>query len=182
MKSTGAVRRVDDLGRIAIPKEIRSRLHIHEGDPFELYLDDNDGTICFKKYSCLESMFHEYSQLVCESIHDTTLYDVAVVNDCKVIGCKCRVDIKNRLISNKLQNCILHPNITIGQESSKYEDIYVTEDSNIKVILACPIVDSDKDIVGAIVVLDTPKLPSVSDSMIKVVESHSRLFSYKLKC
>lgn len=180
MKNTGIIRRIDDLGRIVIPKEIRSHLNIHEGDPLEIYLDGDK--VCFKKYSCLESTFCEYSQLVCESIHDTTLYDVAIVNDCKVIECKCRVDIKNRLISNELQNCILHPNITVGQESSKYEAIYVTQDSNIKVILACPIVDSDKDIIGAIVVLDTPKLPSVSDSMIKVVESHARLFSYKSKC
>ena len=49
MKSTGIVRRIDDLGRIVIPKEIRRQLRVKEGDPFELFLDGD--YVCFKKYS-----------------------------------------------------------------------------------------------------------------------------------
>ena len=49
MKATGSVRRIDDLGRIVIPKEIRKTLHIREGDPLELYTMDGN-TICFRKY------------------------------------------------------------------------------------------------------------------------------------
>ena len=48
MKATGIVRRVDDLGRIVIPKEIRRTLHIKEGDPLEIYIDDN--AVCFRNY------------------------------------------------------------------------------------------------------------------------------------
>ena len=48
MKTTGIVRRVDDLGRIVIPKEIRRTLHIKEGDPLEIYIDDN--AVCFRNY------------------------------------------------------------------------------------------------------------------------------------
>jgi len=48
MKATGIVRRVDDLGRIVIPKEIRRALHIKEGDPLEIYVDDN--MVCFRNY------------------------------------------------------------------------------------------------------------------------------------
>lgn len=50
MKATGIVRRIDDLGRIVIPKEIRRTLRIHEGDPLEIYTD-SDGMVIFKKYS-----------------------------------------------------------------------------------------------------------------------------------
>ena len=49
MKATGIVRRIDDLGRIVIPKEIRRTLKIKEGDPLELYLT-RDGEVVFKKY------------------------------------------------------------------------------------------------------------------------------------
>ena len=49
MRSTGIVRRIDDLGRVVIPKEIRRTLKIKEGDPLELYV--NDGMVCFKKYA-----------------------------------------------------------------------------------------------------------------------------------
>lgn len=49
MKATGIIRRIDDLGRVVIPKEIRHTLHIREGDALELWTGDN-GTIMFRKY------------------------------------------------------------------------------------------------------------------------------------
>lgn len=49
MKSTGIIRRVDDLGRVVIPKEIRRTLRIHENDPMELFIADN--CVCFRKYA-----------------------------------------------------------------------------------------------------------------------------------
>lgn len=45
MKATGIVRRIDDLGRVVIPKEIRRSLNIREGDPLEIYLDENGGVV-----------------------------------------------------------------------------------------------------------------------------------------
>ena len=50
MKATGTVRRIDDLGRVVIPKEIRRTMRIREGDPLEIYTD-NDGGVIFRKYS-----------------------------------------------------------------------------------------------------------------------------------
>mgnify|MGYP000131636330 CR=1 FL=1 len=50
MKATGIVRRIDDLGRVVIPKEIRRTLRIREGDPLEIYTDP-EGEVIFKKYS-----------------------------------------------------------------------------------------------------------------------------------
>ena len=49
MKATGIVRRIDDLGRIVIPKEIRRNLGLREGEAMEIFLEDN--CVCFKKYS-----------------------------------------------------------------------------------------------------------------------------------
>lgn len=49
MKATGIIRRVDDLGRVVIPKEIRRTLGIREGEPLEIFLDGRD-TVCFRKY------------------------------------------------------------------------------------------------------------------------------------
>ena len=50
MKATGVVRRIDDLGRIVIPKEIRKTLRIKEGDPLEIFTD-KEGEVILKKYS-----------------------------------------------------------------------------------------------------------------------------------
>ena len=55
MKATGIVRRIDDLGRVVIPKEIRRTLRIREGDPLEIYTDSN-GEVIFKKYSPVGEM------------------------------------------------------------------------------------------------------------------------------
>ena len=49
MKATGIIRRVDDLGRVVIPKEIRRNLGIREGEPLEIFIDGRD-TVCFRKY------------------------------------------------------------------------------------------------------------------------------------
>ena len=49
MRATGIVRRVDDLGRVVIPKEIRRTLRIREGEPLEIWLDGKD-TVCFRRY------------------------------------------------------------------------------------------------------------------------------------
>lgn len=48
MRATGFIRRVDDLGRVFIPKEVRDSLNIREGDPFEIFIDPNERTVCFK--------------------------------------------------------------------------------------------------------------------------------------
>jgi AbrB family transcriptional regulator (stage V sporulation protein T) len=55
VKATGIVRRIDDLGRVVIPKEIRRTLRIREGDPLEIYTD-TDGEVIFKKYSPVGEM------------------------------------------------------------------------------------------------------------------------------
>ena len=55
MKCTGIVRRIDDLGRVVIPKEIRRAMHIHEGDPFEIFTTED--AVCFKKYEISKEDF-----------------------------------------------------------------------------------------------------------------------------
>ena len=58
MKATGIVRRIDDLGRVVISKEIRRTLKIREGDPLEIFLGE-DNCVCFKRYSVLGSLTEE---------------------------------------------------------------------------------------------------------------------------
>lgn len=53
MKATGIIRRIDDLGRVVIPREIRRSMGIHEGDALEIFVDPNENTVSFQKYSPL---------------------------------------------------------------------------------------------------------------------------------
>ena len=70
MKATGIVRRVDDLGRIVIPKEIRRTLKIREGDPLEIYTE-KDGGVTFRKYSPLGDL-QDFAVQMCDSIRRNT--------------------------------------------------------------------------------------------------------------
>lgn len=78
MKATGIVRRVDDLGRIVIPKEIRRTLRIREGDPLEIYTE-KDGGVIFRKYSPMGDL-QEFAVQMCDSIGESTGH-IAAISD-----------------------------------------------------------------------------------------------------
>ena len=78
MKATGIVRRVDDLGRIVIPKEIRRTLRIREGDPLEIYTE-KDGGVIFRKYSPMGDL-QDFAVQMCEAIGSSTGH-VAAISD-----------------------------------------------------------------------------------------------------
>ncbi len=76
MKATGIVRRIDDLGRVVIPKEIRRTMRIREGDPLEIYTSAG-GEVIFKKYSPVGEM-GEYAHLLCEAAARQTEFSVVI--------------------------------------------------------------------------------------------------------
>ena len=80
MKATGIIRRIDDLGRVVIPKEIRRTLKIREGDPFEIFLGD-DNCVCFKRYSALGSLSEETLR-VAQTMAQRTFNHQIAIYDC----------------------------------------------------------------------------------------------------
>lgn len=70
MKATGIVRRIDDLGRVVIPKEIRRTMRIREGDPLEIFTD-KDGELIFKKYSPIGELT-DFAAQICDSLRRST--------------------------------------------------------------------------------------------------------------
>ena len=79
MKATGIVRRIDDLGRIVVPKEIRRVLRIKEGDPMEIFTN-RDGEIMLKKYSPIGEL-REFASTYAESLYEIT-GDLVCITDC----------------------------------------------------------------------------------------------------
>lgn len=76
MKATGIVRRIDDLGRVVIPKEIRRSLKIREGDPLEIFIENN--CVCFQKYSALGSLAEEPLQIAIKMASNSGLRPIAI--------------------------------------------------------------------------------------------------------
>ena len=84
MKATGIVRRIDDLGRIVVPKEIRKVLRIREGDPLEIFTG-KEGEIVLKKYSPMADLT-EFSQRYVEAISQSLGLPVAITDRDTVIA------------------------------------------------------------------------------------------------
>lgn len=86
MRATGIVRRIDDLGRVVIPKEIRRVMRIREGDPLEIYTEGG-GEVIFKKYSPVGEM-SSLAKECAEALSKETLLSVAICDrDCCIASC-----------------------------------------------------------------------------------------------
>ena len=83
MKTTGVVRKIDDLGRIVIPKEIRRTLKIRDGESLEIFVDKE--MIALKKYSTMEDL-QEVTRKLLDAISNTTSKNIFVTDRDKVIA------------------------------------------------------------------------------------------------
>lgn len=106
MKATGIVRRIDDLGRVVIPKEIRRTMRIREGDPLEIFTD-NDGEVIFKKYSPigeLGSFAGDYSEV----LFKTSGYPVVICDRDHVVATAgiSKKEVAGRRASSALEDLV----------------------------------------------------------------------------
>ena len=84
LKATGIVRRIDDLGRVVIPKEIRRTMRIREGDPLEIYTT-REGEVIFKKYSLIGGL-EDFAAQFCDTLSRSTDFTAAVTDRDAVIA------------------------------------------------------------------------------------------------
>ena len=104
MKATGIVRRIDDLGRVVIPKEIRRTMRIREGDPLEIFTD-REGGVILRKYSPIGEM-GEFAQEYAESIYKT-LDQTALICDSDMVIAAAgsgKKEYMDRSISRDVEN------------------------------------------------------------------------------
>ncbi len=106
MKATGIVRRIDDLGRVVVPKEIRRTLRIREGDPLEIYTSA-DGSITLKKYSPIFELSGYAEQLA--RVLEDTYSGTALISDKDTVIASCgelRKNYERKAISKKAEQAI----------------------------------------------------------------------------
>ncbi|NMP38418.1 MAG: AbrB/MazE/SpoVT family DNA-binding domain-containing protein [Clostridiales bacterium] len=103
MKATGIVRRIDDLGRVVIPKEIRRTMRIREGDPLEIYTD-SEGEVIFKKYSPIGEL-SEFAGQYTEVLNRATGLPVLISDRDHIISCSgiSKKDVMDRRVSAPLE-------------------------------------------------------------------------------
>lgn len=149
MKATGIVRRIDDLGRVVIPKEIRRTMRIREGDPLEIYTD-KDGGVIFKKYSLMGGL-GDFAAQLCETLHKTTGRIVLITDrdSCIAVAGNARKQLTDKRISNRLEQIMEARQLYQHQKDNS--PIPVCEDSQeFWVETAAPIL-SEGDVLGCVV-------------------------------
>lgn len=106
MKATGIVRRIDDLGRIVVPKEIRRTLRIREGDPLEIFTD-REGEIILKKYSPIGEL-SQFAEEYAESLAQTTGHLVLIMDCDHVVAASGsgKKDFEGKPISAQMEELI----------------------------------------------------------------------------
>lgn len=150
MKATGIVRRIDDLGRIVIPKEIRRVLRIREGDPLEIFTE-KDGEVIFKKYSPMGEL-GSFAAQICESLHKTTGALCAICDRDTVIAVSggSRRELMEKRISAALEQLMENRGVFHAKEDGA-GDVPVTEDAeSLLVSVAAPIIAAG-DVMGCVV-------------------------------
>ncbi|NCB63042.1 MAG: AbrB/MazE/SpoVT family DNA-binding domain-containing protein [Clostridia bacterium] len=148
MKATGIVRRIDDLGRVVIPKEIRRTMRIREGDPLEIYTDKEGGVI-FKKYSLMGGL-SDFAAQMCETLHKTTGH-VAVITDrdtCIAVAGTARRELADKRVSAELENVMEGRQIFQAKEGEEMSPICEDADKFL-IATAAPIL-SEGDVLGCV--------------------------------
>ena len=153
MKATGIVRKVDELGRIVLPKDIRRSLNLKVGTPLEIFVNDN--TLILKEYSQLKNL-KEKAFDVAECLHKTLECDVFITDLNNVIACfgKCKKEIDNAQISQVLLKIIEERKLVIHNKlNNQIKNLVMNASLEVVSIIVCPIIVNG-DCLGSIVCLN----------------------------
>lgn len=150
MKATGIVRRIDDLGRVVIPKEIRRTMRIREGDPLEIYTD-RDGEVIFKKYSPMGELGSFAAELA-EALARTAGLSCAICDRDAVIAAAggARKDVYEKTISPDLEQLMEQRHVY--EHSDAGAGIRVSDSDRYHVVVAAPII-TEGDVSGCVAFL-----------------------------
>lgn len=158
MKATGIVRRIDDLGRVVIPKEIRRTMRIREGDPLEIYTD-RDGDVIFRKYSLMGSI-SDFAEEICHAVH-TTIGLPTLITDRDLVlavsGAPKR-EFGDKQVSAQLEQ-IMEQRSLYRSKGQEPDTPVISSSNHLSVGVAAPIL-AQGDVLGTVVIgstgTDTP--------------------------
>ena len=172
MKATGIVRRIDDLGRVVVPKEIRRTLRIREGDPLEIFTE-KDGSVVLKKYSPIGEL-SEYAQFFSYAVGTVIETTVVICDKDNVISAsgEFKKDYLGKPVSRQLESVIESRAAFMHNSSDEGTCIPIYEGEDISSIHAQfirPIICEGQTI-GAVIVLGRKNDDKVTDAEAKSAE------------
>ncbi|MEJ9231984.1 stage V sporulation protein T [Peribacillus butanolivorans] len=150
MKATGIVRRIDDLGRVVIPKEIRRTLRIREGDPLEIFVD-RDGEVILKKYSPISEL-GDFAREYAEALYDSLGNPVMICDRDTYIAVAggSKKEYLNKSVSELVEKIMEERNPVLASPNGQISFVD-SNDEEIQSYTAAPIIASG-DPIGAVLI------------------------------
>lgn len=183
MRATGIVRRIDELGRVVIPKEIRRTLRIREGDPLEIYTD-HDGEVVLKKYSPIgeiSAIAKDYT----DSLY-RTLGHVALICDRDAVVSSsgaAKREYVEKAISSEVDQILQNRQIAVMNLADGARLIPLTADDRPETYTAqivTPIL-ADGEIIGGLILLSRESGVSMTDVDRKVAETTANIVGKQME-
>ena len=169
MKATGIVRRIDDLGRVVIPKEIRRTMRIREGDPLEIYTS-RDGEVIFKKYSLMGGL-DDFAAQFCETLSKSCGAITAVTDRDTVIAVAGggKRDLMGKRISPQLEQIM--EDRKIYQHTGEERRVFVTDTGDkYCTAVAAPII-SEGDVLGLVLFVEDGEAQVTGETEYKLAQT-----------
>lgn len=182
LKATGIVRRIDELGRIVIPKEIRRTLRLREGDPVEIYTGEK-GEIILRKYSVMGDL-NEFAVQFAESLAKTAGYPTCITDRDSVVAVSgiSKKDFNGKRITKQLE-LAMEDRSTYIAKNIKDDYFPILEDiSSDKMMsfVVTPII-SHGDPVGSVIMFSPDTKGSLGDTEAKLTQSAAAVIGKQLE-
>ena len=170
MKATGIVRRIDDLGRVVIPKEIRRTMRIREGDPLEIFTD-KDGEVIFKKYSPIGELGSFASQYA-ETLAKTSGHGVCITDKDVVIAVSGapKKELMDKKISSDVEK-VMNETSPYALKHPDEKAIPIVEGIEKYSISICMPIISEGDSIGTVIFFGTDGSEAMGEVEVKLAQS-----------
>lgn len=180
MKATGIVRRIDDLGRVVVPKEIRRTLKIREGDPIEIFTE-KDGEIILRKYSQIGEM-SEYAKQYADTLAHISGHIVIITDKNSIVAVSGagKKDTIGKPITKELYVIIEKRNLYITGKGEKRPVKIWNEMDVFSGQVIAPII-SEGDIMGAVVIIGKDENGIMGDAEHKLAASAATLLGKQME-
>lgn len=169
MKATGVVRRIDELGRIVIPKEIRKTLRIREGENLEIFTDSSD-QIILKKFSYMNKI-EDFAQHFTDSIYSFTKKNVIITNTDTIVAASgpMKKTYINKPISESLEFFITRREELLEKYKKKIE---IVDGESVEATYVVSSIVSNGDVAGLVILFSTDdKVDENEEKIVKIATS-----------
>ncbi|MBL4930634.1 stage V sporulation protein T [Clostridium paridis] len=182
MKATGIVRRIDDLGRVVIPKEIRRTLRIREGDPLEIFTD-REGGVILKKYSPIGELT-DFSKEYAESLQQSIGHIILIADKDAFISVSgvSKKDYIEKKVSSELEAIMEErKTVLLGGGTGKVVPLYSDDDSGKYSTQVISPILAEGDTIGAVVIIEKDDGQKLGDLEMKLAETASAFLGKQME-